>query len=312
MNPQEQKKLEKKVREILSEKIQPQDKILLGISGGPDSIFLFHQLKNYSKNLYLAHLNHNLRATAKKEETFIQKLHDSEKTFIKNANFTNFTEEKGRKARYEFFEKLANEHKIKWILTAHHADDNLETILLNLTRGANISGLTGIPQLHKNIFRPLLTITKKEIISYLKAKKLPFIIDKSNENNAYSRNKIRNLVIPILKEINPSLEKTVAENIKPLKELEKFIEEKAQNWLKRNPNLEVAKFNSLKLALKRRIILEIHRKNCGHTQNIENIHIEEILELIEKKSGNKKKKLGQITFAIKNHKVYVQKKTTDI
>lgn len=307
MSLQEQKKLELRIQKILSKALNPKDKILLAISGGPDSIFLFHQLKNFSKNLYIAHLNHQLRPNSNKDQQFIEKLHDQSKTFIKVHKFSNFSEEKGRKARYQFFNQIAKTQKIKYILTAHHSDDNLETIIFNFARGSLIKGLTGIPQIQKNIFRPLLTTSKKEIINYLDSKKIIYKIDSTNKNNKYNRNKIRNKVIPLLKEINPSLEKTIAENIPALKDLQNFIEQKAKNWLQRNQPLTTKKFQKLHPALARAIILEIHQKKIGHNQNIENIHIEEILELIAKNIGNKKKKLGELTFEIKNQTIHVQK-----
>lgn len=308
MNSQEQKKLETRTTQIFQTVLKPTDRILLAISGGSDSIFLFHQLKNFSKNLYIAHINHQLRPQSTKEEEFIKTLHEDKKTFIKKINFTKFTEEKGRKARYEFLQKIAEREKIKYILTAHHADDNLETIILNITRGASLRGLTGIPKLEKNLFRPLLTITKKEILEYLKAKKIQFKNDSTNKNNTFNRNKIRNKVIPLLQEINPSIARTVAENIKPLEDIENFLQKKAQSWLKKNPQLEINKILKLHPSLTRTILLEIHRQHFGHIRNIENIHIEEIIQLINAKTGNKQKKFGMLTFEIKNRKLHVQKK----
>lgn len=307
MKPQEQKKLEQKIQKILSETLKPKDRILLALSGGPDSIFLFHQLKDFSQNLFIAHLDHGLHPQSSKIQNWLKTLHEEEKSFIKKVNFQKFSEEKGRSERYKFFQKIAEKEKIRFILTAHHADDNLETIIFNLTRGASISGLTGIPKIENNLFRPLLTTTKKEIIEYLKAKKITYKNDPSNKKNIFTRNKIRNKIIPLLQEINPSISRTVSENIEPLEEIENYIQSQATKWLKKNPTITTDNFLKLDKALQRKVLLEIHRQIFGHTRNIENIHISEVIKLIAQKIGNKQKKFGRLTFSLKNHKLHVQK-----
>lgn len=349
MNNQELKKLKEKVMQTLNAHLKKNHKIVVGVSGGPDSVFLLHFLLEFQKKIPLkivvAHLNHQLRKEATSEGRFVENFvkHFLESSKSKNSkkqkNFTNLVlhtkkvdikalskkskigiEETGRKARYDFFGKLATKYKADFILTAHHADDNLETVILNLTRGASLKGLCGMQETDKlkrgkksdkkffTLFRPLLDISKDEIIPYLKAKKIKFIVDKSNFSNIYKRNAIRNRIIPSLKKLNPSLIKTIAKNSKILREVNEFLEGEAEKWIKKNLSFNAESFRKLSPALQKAIILKIYQQKVGDIKNVENAHVEEVLKIINNKVGNKKKKLGKITFFVKNSKTFCCKK----
>lgn len=307
MNPQETKKLEQKVLSKLSAHISPKDTVILGLSGGPDSVFLNHFLQQIPSQLITAHLNHQLRGKdSDKDAEFCRKIgtNHQEKSLKINS------EEHGRKERYKFFEQLAKKHQAKYILTAHHADDNLETILFNLTRGATLKGLGGMQEFNAKIFRPLLEINKTTILDYLKTKKIPYRKDKSNQDSKYSRNRIRLKVIPELLKINPNLNQNSAKNASKLREINDYLELQAQKWLKKQENpqkISAKTFRLLHPALQKQVILEIHKFLIGNSQKIESTHIEEVLKLIHNNNGNKKKRLGKITFAIKNNIINVQK-----
>jgi tRNA(Ile)-lysidine synthase len=190
-------------------------KILIAISGGLDSTVLTHLLHQLKFNISLAHCNFNLRGTeSDSDEKFVQELGQqlNIKTFTTSFNTEAFAKENklstqiaARELRYEWFEKLVKENHLDYILTAHHADDNLETFLINLTRGTGLDGLTGIPLINKNIVRPLLAFSRNEIEQYAIQNSIAWREDKSNASTKYIRNKIRHQVVPILKEINPSL-----------------------------------------------------------------------------------------------------------
>src|SRR3989338_1241185 len=167
MNNQESKKLEKKVVEILRKYIKKNDKIILGVSGGPDSIFLLQMCKLIPCKIIVAHLNHSLRKESEKEASFVKKISKdlifegkkANTKIISKKNKEGF-EETGRQLRYEFFLDIARKHKSRLILTAHHADDNLETIIFNFIRGSSLEGLCGINEFEKIsenvfLFRPL-------------------------------------------------------------------------------------------------------------------------------------------------------------
>lgn len=322
MNPQEAKKLEAKVLQELQKTIKKcRRKVILGHSGGPDSVFLHHLLNQITPRVVVAHVNHQVRPReAELDENFVHNLagkfeNDFESLHVDIPKLSKKKkqgiEETGRIVRYMFFEDLAEEYKAKFIITAHHADDNLETILMNLTRGASLQGLSGMERLQPlnkkvSLYRPLLSITKKEIIAYLKLKNIRFRIDKTNANKNYTRNFIRHEIIPKLETLNPNISKAVAKNAENLFSANEIITKKANFWITANSKTKshnrfpLKKFNALPIALRQTAIREIYRKITGSTENIERVHIDEVLSLIEKGHGNKKKKLGKLVVSIKS------------
>jgi tRNA(Ile)-lysidine synthase len=334
MNKQETKKLEEKIRNILSKHLKKKDKIVVGVSGGPDSIFLLKFLAELPNKILVAHINHLLRKESGKDEKFVkdfvEKLNNNTIREQKNSPAIIFhstkknikklakkhktgIEETGRHIRYDFFEKLAKKYNATLIATAHHADDNLETILLNLTRGATLQGLIGMQIKENKLFRPLLTITKKQITDYLKLRKIPFITEKSNLTDEYNRNLIRNRALPHLKKINPNIAQTTAKNTQNLREIQDYITKQAQKWLKRNKTtiasatIPAKQFRLLHPALQKTILREIHKNLTNNTKNLENTHIEEVLHLINQNIGNKQKKLGKLHLSLKKNTIFIKK-----
>ncbi|MEE9408342.1 MAG: tRNA lysidine(34) synthetase TilS [Polaribacter sp.] len=208
-------------------------KLLIAISGGIDSVVLTHLLSELNFDISLAHCNFNLRRKESGlDEEFVKKL--SQKT--SNQIFTiNFETEKfarknkqstqiaARNLRYNWFKELTKEHNFEAVLTGHHADDNLETFLINLTRGSGLDGFTGIPEINGNIVRPLLIFSRDEIINYAKENNIEWREDASNASTKYIRNKIRHQVVPVLKEINPSLLESFSKTTENLKESKEII-----------------------------------------------------------------------------------------
>jgi tRNA(Ile)-lysidine synthase len=190
-------------------------KLLIAISGGIDSVVLTHLCHKMGLNIALAHCNFNLRGKeSDADEDFVLQLaEDLElEVFIESFETKSFAEDKNlsvqmaaRELRYHWFSELSEQLNFDYILTAHHADDNLETFFINLSRGTGLDGLLGIPVLNKNIARPLLNFSRDDIENYAKEQKLEWREDSSNSSTKYLRNKLRHDVIPILKEINPQL-----------------------------------------------------------------------------------------------------------
>ncbi len=187
-------------------------KMLLAVSGGIDSMVMLHCFHALQYNIGVAHCNFKLRG---KESDLDEELVEHFCTtnniqFIKTSFDTNTVSKKqktsiqetARTLRYEWFEQLRKEHHFEFIATAHHQDDNAETILFNLVRGTGILGMCGIPYINKPIIRPLLSVSKKQIEKYAFVNNVPFRTDASNENSKYARNKIRNKVFPLLNAIN--------------------------------------------------------------------------------------------------------------
>jgi tRNA(Ile)-lysidine synthase len=214
-------------------------KLLIAISGGVDSVVLTHLLHELNFDISLAHCNFQLREKESDlDEEFIGLLaqktsnqiftikFDTEEFASKNKLSTQIA---ARELRYNWFQEVIKKHNFDYVLTAHHADDNLETFLINLTRGSGLDGFTGIPKINGNIVRPLLTFSREEILAYAKINTINWREDASNATTKYIRNKIRHKVIPVLKEINPNLLETFAKTLENLQESKQIIEDKIAN-----------------------------------------------------------------------------------
>lgn len=326
MNKQEAKKLEKKVLVILKKYLNAKTTVVAGVSGGSDSIFLLHFLKQTSAKIIVAHLNHQLRKESKKEEEFVEKIslkNESSKIVFKKKKMNiamlskrskQSIEETGRNARYKFFNQLAKKYQAKYLITAHHADDNLETIFHNFIRGASLQGLSGMQEVEdsKNSIkklRPLLTISKNQILDYLHFKKISYQTDQSNFDTKYTRNFLRHEILPKLQQINPNLVTTISKNAEILKETDQYLKIQAQNWLKKNlekTQLNAKSFRQQHPVLQKYILLQTHQNLIGNVINIENIHLNEVLELITKNIGQKKKKFGKLTITLKSTVIFFQ------
>ena len=211
-------------------------KLLIAISGGVDSVVLTHLLNQLKFNISLAHCNFKLREKESDlDEKFVIKLSQKTPNQIFTTNFNTegiskknkeSTQITARNLRYNWFKELAEEHHFDFILTAHHADDNLETFLINLTRGSGLDGFTGIPAINENIVRTLLIFSRDEIVNYATENNIDWREDLSNASTKYVRNKIRHQVVPALKEINPSLLETFTKTVKNLQESKEIISDR--------------------------------------------------------------------------------------
>ncbi len=307
-----QEKVENTIKKY--ELIKNGDNIVVGVSGGPDSMTLLNVLINlmpkFKFNIVVAHINHMIRKEADGETKYVAdfcRKHNIQ-CFIKRENVIEIskskkigTEEAGRKLRYAFFDEVLRKTNANKIATAHTANDRAETVLMNIMRGSGTSGLKGIEESRDNKFiRPLIQCTRKEIEEYCEQEKLNPKYDKSNEENIYTRNKIRNELIPyIQKQFNPNIVETL-NRLSSLSAMEnKYLEkqtEKAYNEIflgkqevdgKKEIVLDLKKFNNLDLVIKNRIVLYTINKVVGNAQNIEKIHIEDIIKLCSNNVGNK-------------------------
>jgi tRNA(Ile)-lysidine synthase len=213
-------------------------KLLIAISGGIDSVVLTHLLSTLNFDISLAHCNFNLRGTESDLDTVFVK--DLAKKLAIHCFTTSFETERiakenkestqiaARNLRYSWFQEIRQENKFDYILTAHHADDNLETFLINLTRGSGLDGFTGIPEINGNIIRPLLKFSREEIEVFAKEEKISWREDHSNTSTKYVRNKIRHNILPVLKEINPSLLDTFSRTLGHLQESTQIISDRIE------------------------------------------------------------------------------------
>lgn len=290
--------------------IDKDDKVVVGVSGGPDSIFLLHVLKSLNINLEVAHINHKIREEAKEDEILTKKYADKlgipfhvlEIDVEKEAKRLKIgTEECGRNIRYEFFNQVAKTTNANKIAVAHNAGDNAETIILNFLRGAGICGLSGMEYKSSNIIRPILDIQKEDIIKYLNENQIPYAIDRTNLENIYTRNKVRNdLLVKIQNEFNPNIVKALNRMAKINRQDLNLINEIVDNCYEKldiiyeNDSIlmDSRKFNKYSDALKYRIIRKIISQLLGNTKDIEMVHIKDTCNLIKSNIKGKKYILG--------------------
>lgn len=225
--------------------IKQGDSLICAVSGGADSVCMLDILvrlrEHFSLNLYVAHLNHSLRGKeADNDERFVKGLCEkySLTFYSKTVNVKELSkklkvscEEAGRIARYEFFDELREKLNVDKICTAHNKNDNVETVLMRILRGTDITGLSGISPLNDNdVIRPVLCLSRSEIEEYLRCKGLEFVTDSTNAENDFTRNKIRNILIPtIINDYNNGFIDTFSSNIELFKEADSFIEDYVNN-----------------------------------------------------------------------------------
>lgn len=191
-----------------------QKKLFLAVSGGLDSMVLLHLFKQLNYEITVLHCNFQLRGLESfGDQEFIQNYCDKNNIKIFTTQFDTqaFAEDyklsiqvAARELRYSWFYELLEEKHFDYLLTAHHADDNLETFIINLTRGTGLDGLTGIPEQNDKIIRPLLPFSREEILKYAQENNIEWREDSSNASTKYVRNKIRHDLVPVLKQINPN------------------------------------------------------------------------------------------------------------
>ena len=278
----------------------PQDKILLAVSGGIDSVVLtdlLAHIRQHCQQVALAHCNFQLRGTASdNDEVFVQQLarhYDFPFFVTRFETYTLAKVQKGsiqmlaRNLRYEWFNKLREKEGYDYIATAHHQNDMAETVLLNLVRGTGIAGLHGIRQKQGHIIRPLLFASRQEIEAYATESQLKWREDTSNKENKYYRNRLRNEVIPVLKTMNPNLEKTLEQSVEKISAVERFFMAEVQRieneTIKENSGtffLDIEKFNPIREKL---IILSEILKKFGFSY----IQTKDILASLNGESGKK-------------------------
>ncbi len=262
------KTIEQKVLKFIKEKtlLEKSDKVLVAFSGGPDSVFLLSVLSKFRKKLGVeiaaCHVNHGLRGTsAKEDEEFCRKFsrkigiefHLISKNVKKVSERKGISiEEAGREVRYSEFQKLLKKFNYNKIATAHTADDNAETVLLNLIKGTGLKGISGIPVQRGNIVRPVISITKREIVEYLRNNNVKYCLDQTNFDDVFERNFLRNQIIPLLKSrLNNQFVETLFNSSEIFRNYYDFVQEKIEEQIKSSTNFNKGElFISLKLVKK--------------------------------------------------------------
>lgn len=281
------------------------DKIVIGVSGGADSVALLDILMQLKEKLNLtilvAHINHNIREEAKDDELFVKNLCKRYNIpfYLKSVNIEELAksnkiseEEAGRNVRYNFFYELAGENGK--IATAHHLNDNIETVIMKFVRGTSLEGLSGMDYKNGNIVRPFLDITRNEIEEYINFNNLSFVSDKTNFKPIYTRNKIRLELIPYIKEnLNIGLENSLSDAIKLYNEDNDYFNKESEKLLKLHGSIENNKFSIDKnlllnthKSLSSRMIIKMFITVIGQYTVINKRTIDNIFKLLSNNKGS--------------------------
>ncbi len=271
------------------------DHVLLAVSGGKDSVLMTQLFKLAGFNFSIAHCNFNLRANeAQRDEAFVKLLaddmgvpfhvvHFDTKAFAEQNRIS--TQMAARQLRYEWFDALREQYHYQYVAVAHHQNDAIETVLLNLVRGTGISGMHGILPKRGRLIRPLLFLSRQEIDDIVASHNFSFVEDSSNQSSKYARNKIRLNVIPYLREINPRLEETFAENIHRFAETEVLVqsvvaEKRNQLFIQERGDIVIDIKELAALQPQKLLFFEL-LKPLNFTSSV----VDEVLSSLDKQSG---------------------------
>ncbi len=293
-----------------------EENVTVALSGGADSVCLLHALITlkdiYNIRISAIHINHNLRGSeAHRDEEFVRDLCKDLNVplTVKSVNVKEIAEKNGesielaaRNARYTEFENCG----AKIVATAHTASDNTETVLFNLLRGAGLKGLCGIPAKRDMYIRPLIFCTRQDIENYIKENNLSYVTDSTNLSDDYSRNLLRHRAVPVLKELNPSVENTVTSMCQGLKEDLNFLETAAKEIRQKCTNKDGIDINELKtqhISIIKRVLSAYFTEKTGKTPD--SLHIARMTETVF--DGTKKSLPLGFYCAVEHNTFYIEK-----
>lgn len=291
--------------------------LVAGLSGGADSVCLFLVLlelrDKYNFTVSAAHVNHGIRESAKRDEEYVKVLCEKYEIplTIKNIDCVQIAkanglsvEEAGRYERYSLFNELAGENGL--IAVAHHKGDVAETVLFNMVRGSGLRGLTGIKPVQDNILRPLLCVTRDEILNYLSDMQIEYMTDETNFDDNYSRNLIRNQVLPKLAEVNSRALEHIVEEANTLSEIEEYIMEETDSLYERSVSqtqkaitLDIKIIDAKKI-LAKEVIYKALSEIAGRQKDISKVHVESVYKLLTSQVGAR----ADLIYGIKAVKTY--------
>ena len=292
-------------------------KIVVAVSGGLDSVALLHLLargklaeflkienrksKIENRKLIVAHFDHRIHGESRAHAQFVEKLAAKYRLpfFGGKSRRKLKSEADARDARFEFLEKVAAREKCDRIALAHHADDQVETIFLNIVRGSGLRGLGGMSEFAGKKWRPLLGVSKSELAKFAAREKLKFVDDPTNAESNYSRNFLRREILPKLRKLNPKMDAAILRLARQSRENLELANEVAAEFLARTADgksLPLAQFTALPPAVAKSVIREIYFREVGNLRKIESLHLDEILELARNPAGGKRKKFGELIF----------------
>ncbi len=318
-------KIEDLIKNLIKSKLlEKGERVVVGFSGGPDSVFLFHLLKEYKRledptlEICLVHINHMLRgkdadfdeefsrgiAAENGVDFFSRKIDVQKKVKEQKRGF----EEVAREVRYEFFKEVFDEFKGSKIALAHNKDDQIETFLFRMMRGTSLEGLEGIKERRDMYIRPVLNYYKKEILEYLEGNNIPYTVDKTNFENEYTRNSIRLDLIPFLeKRYNPKVKDKIHDLICDIKDINQYLEVDLKKY-QIGENLSVNEIVKENKYIQKKIINQFLSRNNLKTDRYK---ITSMIELLNIK-GNKKVSIEKGVFLKKHYdEIIIEKISLD-
>ena len=320
-----------KVIEFLTKKLKLEkgDVIVLGNSAGPDSMCLFDVLltlkDKYDLKIICAHVNHNVRKESKEEKEFLEKYANEKSILFESMTIEKYADDNfesvARKIRYNYFFSLVKKYNAKYLMTAHHGDDLVETILMRLVRGSSLKGYSGFPLVTKmddfSLVRPLLFVTKDEIKEYDDSHNVPYVIDKSNFNKKYTRNRYRHDILPLLKNENPNVHEKFFKFSETLLEYDNYINHEIEKNIidvYYDNSIDINKYLKLDTLLKKKIINyileDIYKDNLNV---ITDEHVKLVMNLIDSKRSNAKIFLPNgIIFVKEYNKVFIRNNIKEV
>lgn len=291
----------KEVNEFL-EKFKQNDVLVLAISGGPDSMALLDILIKYRKKepikLVCAHVNHNVRKESVQEKKQVETYCKQNQVIFETMTINNYTSDNfhadARNIRYQYFEQILKKYKSKYLLTAHHGDDLIETILMKIIRGSSLKGYSGFSRIsqRKNyyIVRPFIKLTKEQLQFYVDKHKIPYAIDKSNFNDIYTRNRIRKYILPQLKKENTNIQLKFYKFSKDLIDYNNYVEKQVKDKIPailKNNQLNIKLLLQEEKLIQKKIIYKFLESNYNDSIiGINDQHVQLIYNLIISKKAN--------------------------
>lgn len=282
--------------------LQDNDTIVIGLSGGPDSMCLLDIIRSLNRNITIvcAHINHNIRKESFEEQEFIEdyckknELVFETTTFDKKSEDQDYNELELREKRYNYFETIIKKYKAKYLFTAHHGDDLVETVLMRISRGSNLKGYTGFQvetkKKYYKVIKPLIFMTKEDINEYNKERNIPYVLDKTNDEDNYTRNRYRHNVLPFLKSENENIHlkylKFSRELLTYYEYVDKVINREIEKRFKKN-TLDIEGFCRLDKLIQTKIIEYILDDNyIDNLYLVSDKHVNLILNIIDNPKPN--------------------------
>ena len=298
------------------------DSVVLGVSGGPDSMALLHLMTRLKKALDIevvcAHVNHNTgRPGQFEEQKFVERFCKQNNIVFETLTIDDYGDDnfhnEAHSKRYNYFDKLVKQYNAKYLLTAHHGDDLIETILMRIVRGSTLRGYSGFSKVVKKngykIVRPLIQVTKEEILEYNKKNNIKYALDSSNFKDVYTRNRFRKYIVPQLKKEDINVHKKFYKFSKTLLEYNEFIDKLVNSKIKEiypNNVLNIEKFKNEDKIIQQKVIYHILENTYqDDLMLITDKHVDILLDVIKSKRSNVKVHLPNGVQAIKSYDTLV-------